>query len=73
MPIFKNIFGCVSNDNNDNIERRINALEGKYDNLERQLYNDVRRIEDKIDNKFEILNNKIDNLILILNQPRRQM
>ena len=76
MPIFRNIFGCNSQDdinNSNDVERRINALETKYDILENRINNDMKRIEDKIDNKFEILNNKIDNLILILNRPRNQL
>lgn len=81
MPIFRNIFGCSNRESEKNeyireklevktdiidIKRQMFHMESKINLLEKQLYNDIRRLEDKIDSKFEGINNKMDSLILFL-------
>jgi len=48
----------------NNLEDRIMGNAVRIDKLENNYINDIKRLEDKIDNKFDILNNKMDILIL---------
>lgn len=71
MPsLIKNLFNCSCKDNDDEedeIKERITKLEMNVDSLQRENFQNMSRIEDKISLKFDLLNNKIDNVIMILN------
>ena len=70
MPnIIGKLFSCNNSgndDDNETIKNDIRDLQSKVNLLEMELCNDMKRIEDKIDMKFDILNNKIDTLIVLL-------
>ena len=69
MPLLNSIFGgCSSNDvatnRDEDIERRLNMLEVKYEMI---ITTHIKRLEDKIDMKFNILSSKLDNILMIMN------
>jgi len=70
MTIFQNIFSCKSVDKEEDIKE----LRGKVEALEKEMYNNIKRIEDKIIDKFDILNSRLDSkfdtLMLYLNKDR---
>lgn len=79
MPIFKNIFNCSSKDDtkDDEIREEIHEIKSELQQIKKDVAilfhynndtrNDIRRLEEKISNKFDMLNMKIDNLIMITN------
>ena len=69
MPLLNSIFGgCSSNDvatnRDEDVERRLNVLELKYEII---ITTHIKRLEDKIDMKFNILSSKLDNILMIMN------
>ncbi len=73
MPLLNSIFGgCSSIDTKqeaaDEIERRLNRLEAKLDIIERDYAMSMKRLEDKLSMKFDILSNKLDNFIMLFSQ-----
>ena len=85
MGLFKNIFSCYFDNNNDNAEQHkinenvTNNMRDISDDvklitndvhllfrIKNEMSNDIKRLEDKINNHFAILTNKIDNVIFML-------
>ena len=85
MGLFKNIFSCYFDNNNDNTEQHkinknvSNEMRDISDDvkvitndvhllfrIKNEMTNDIKRLEDKINNHFAILTNKIDNVIFML-------
>jgi archaellum component FlaC len=73
MPILNSIFGgCSSVDNNnddevDDLKDKINRLEMRLENIERDFNSSFKMLETRVSSKLDILNSKIDNLILLIN------
>ena len=63
-----NLFNCVRSpkNNEEDLDTDVLRLERRVEYLERELRENIRRLEDKIDIKFELLSNKIDTLIITL-------
>ena len=82
MGLFENLFGCVWNNNSRGKDKSLQTqiidlrndlkkIEKDVDELFRlkmEIHNEIKRIEDKLNNHFAILTNKIHNVILILNK-----
>jgi DNA-directed RNA polymerase beta subunit len=72
MGIFENLFACICNNNeNDDIDmlsKRIDRIESKIELMERDNISAIKRLEDQMNIKFDMLNNKIDNLIIMINK-----
>ena len=78
MKIFKNLFNCVKGQSENElkiqqhksdielIKRDIRILYDKSSSFTQ----DIKRLEDKLDNKFDMLNIKIDNILVLLNRNR---
>lgn len=68
MPFLNSIFSCKSNDTiDDDVKGRMIKMELRIELIEQNNKTGLQRLEDKLDNKFDILNSKIDNIILLLN------
>lgn len=77
MSIFKNLMTCICNNEKNEIEELTKNNKNEIERIKRDItalhtkasfmVSEFRRIDDKLDNKINILSNKIDNVILILN------
>ncbi len=72
MPLLNSIFGgCSSVDNHkEDVEHRLNKLEIQFDIMERDSTNNIKRLEDKMTMKFDILSGKLDNILMIMNTKK---
>jgi hypothetical protein len=78
MTFFKNLFSCYCSEENDkdikteicDIKKDVKKIENDINVLFRMkadVYTDIKRLEDKLNNHFSLLTHKIDNVIMILN------
>ena len=77
MGFFKNIFSCSFQDPvEDNVKANMSQIQLDIKKIENDIntlfrvktdVNELKRLEDKINNHFTLLSTKIDNIILILN------
>ena len=78
MGFFKNLFACSfqSPDEDNIIKANMNQIQLDIKKIENDIntlfrvktdINELKRLEDKLNNHFALLSTKIDNIILILN------
>ena len=82
MGLFTNLFSCTcdASNPNDNFDDQMKDLKQNVVNLElnvktlltAKLYTntELKRLEDKLNNQFNLLQTKIDSVILILNSQK---
>ncbi len=54
MPFLGSLFNCSSKDENNKSCSKLEEIERKLNTLEREIYGDIRRVEDKIELKFDL-------------------